>query len=71
MAMTFFVAGPVWTWIYAQRVSSRVFESTKLRVEKYPQLQPAWEIAMQDGVLTISEAKVMADSVGEDLGPEQ
>ena len=36
-------------------------------VEKNPQLQPAWAIAIQDDVLTMPEAKVIVEAAGEKI----
>jgi hypothetical protein len=71
MAMVFFVSWPAWKWIKVKPVSASVYERTKRAVERNPRLQPAWEIAMQDGVLTWEEAKVILEAAGEKAEPEQ
>ena len=71
VAMVFFISWPVWKWIKFKPVSARTYERTKLAVEKNPQLKPAWDIALQDGVLTQEEAKVILESAGEKAEPEQ
>ena len=40
-------------------------------VEKNPQLQPAWAIAMQDDVLTYPEAKIIIEAAGEKVEPQE
>jgi hypothetical protein len=70
VAMVFFVAWPVWKWIVFKPVSATVYARTKAAVEKNPRLQPAWDIALQDGVLTWPEAKVILESAGEKAEPE-
>jgi hypothetical protein len=45
--------------------SAATYERTKAAVEKNPRLQPAWDIALQDGVLTWDEAKVILEGAGE------
>jgi hypothetical protein len=45
-------------------------ERTKRAVEKNPQLQPDWEKAMEDGVLTRDEAKAILEKAGETVEPE-
>jgi hypothetical protein len=71
VAMVFFVSWPVWKWIKFKPVSASLYERTKAAVEKNPRLQPAWDIAMEDGVLTWYEAKVILESAGEKVEPEQ
>jgi hypothetical protein len=71
MAMMFFISWPVWKWLKFKPVSASMYERTKTAVDKNPRLQPAWDIAMQDGVLTWEEAKVILESAGEKAEPEQ
>lgn len=71
MAMLSFTAWPVWKWLTIKSVSAALQERTKLLVEKNPQLRPAWDKAMQDGVLTWPEAKDIVESAGETVEPEQ
>jgi hypothetical protein len=71
VAMVFFVSWPVWKWLKFKPVSAALYERTKAAVAKNPRLQPAWDIAMEDGVLTWSEAKVILESAGEKVEPEQ
>jgi hypothetical protein len=71
VAMVFFVSWPVWKWLKFKPVSPALYARTKAAVEKNPRLQPAWDIAMQDGVLTWSEAKVILESAGEKVEPEE
>ena len=70
VAIVAFSAWPVWKWLNTKAVNAALYERTKALVEKNPQLQPAWDKAMQDGVLTWSEAKVILDSAGEKAAPE-
>jgi hypothetical protein len=71
MAMMFFASWPAWKMIKFRPVSAPLYERTKAAVEKNPRLQPAWDIALQDGVLTWEEAKVILESAGEKAEPEQ
>ena len=70
VAMVFLLSWPAWKWIKFRPVSASMYERTKMAVEKNPRLQPAWDIAMQDGVLTWEEAKVILESAGEKAEPE-
>lgn len=65
VAMAFFAAWPFWKWVYMRPVRAALQERTKALVEKNPQLKPAWDVAMQDGVLTFPEAKVIVEAAGE------
>ncbi len=64
MAMAFFAGWPFWKWFNARAVSAALQARTKALVEKSPQLQLAWDIAMQDSVLTWPEAKIIVESTG-------
>ena len=65
MAMSIFVSWPAWKWLKLKPVGAPLYARTKAAVDKTPTLQPAWDIALQDGVLTVPEAKVILESVGE------
>src|SRR5262245_2731738 len=58
MVLVFFAAWPIWKWIENKPVSEALYQRTKAVVDKNPQLQPAWDIALQDDILTLREAKV-------------
>jgi hypothetical protein len=51
-------------------VSASLMDRTKGIVEKNPPLQPDWDRAMQDGVLTWPEANAILEKVGEKAEPE-
>jgi len=65
VAMVFFVSWPLWKAIKFKPVNAATYARTKAAVEKNPRLQPAWDIALQDDVLTWPEAKVILQSAGE------
>ena len=71
IAMVFFVSWPVWKAIKFKPVSAATYARTKAAVEKNPRLQPAWDIAIQDDVLTWPEAKVILESAGEKAEPDE
>jgi hypothetical protein len=71
LAMVFFMAWPVWQWLKFRPVSNATFERTRAAVERNPRLKPAWDIALQDGVLTWSEARVILESAGEKAEPDE
>ena len=56
MAMAFFAGWPFWTWLDAKAVAA-LRRRTETLVEKNPQLKPAWDVALHDGVLTWPEAE--------------
>jgi hypothetical protein len=70
MAMAFFAGWPFWKWLDKRAVSATLRARTESLVEKNPQLQPAWAIAMQDDVLSLPEAKVIVEAAGEKVDPE-
>jgi hypothetical protein len=71
MAMAFFAGWPFWKWLNAKAVNASLRERTQTLVEKNPQLETAWTIAMQDDVLTWPEAKVIVEAGGETIDPEE
>jgi hypothetical protein len=71
MAMAFFAGWPFWQWLNAKAVSATLRSRTESLVEKNPQLQPAWKIALQDDVLTWPEAKVLVEAAGEKVESEE
>ena len=62
---------PITTWLGIQAASSALQERTRLLVEKNQQLQADWDLAMQDKVLTWTEAKEIVEKSGEKLGPNE
>jgi hypothetical protein len=52
-------------------VNAATYARTKAAAEKNPRLQPAWDIALQDDVLTWPEAKVILESAGEKAEPDE
>ena len=71
MAMAFFAGWPFWTWLDAKAASATLRRRTETLVEKNPQLKPAWDVALHDGVLTWPEAKVIVEAGGEKVEPEE
>jgi hypothetical protein len=64
------VAWPMYKKYRITPVSPSLMERTKNAVEKNPQLQPDWDKAMEDGVLTWPEAKAILEKAGETAEPE-
>ena len=62
---------PIWKLIYIRPVDPALLARTKGLVEQNPALQVAWEKALQDKVLTRSEAKAIVKQAGEKLEPEE
>ena len=71
MAMAFFAAWPFWKWVYLRSAPPAVRTHAQSLVEKNPQLKPAWDVANQDGVITIPEAKVIIEAAGEKMDAEK
>jgi hypothetical protein len=69
VAVISFSAWPLWKWLHVKHASAALEARTRALVEKHPELKPAWDIAMQDGVLTTDEAKVIVEAAGEKLEP--
>ena len=71
MAMAFFAGWPFWKWLSVRAVDAGVRRRAEVLVEKNPQLQPAWAIAIQDDVLTLPEATVIVEAAGEKIEPQK
>jgi len=71
MAMSFFAGWPFFSWLNKRAASAAVRAQAQALVEKNPQLQPAWVIALQDDVLTVPEGRVIVEAAGEKLDAEQ
>jgi len=71
MAMVFFVSWPVWKAIKFKSVNAATYAWTKAAAEKNPRLQPAWDIALQGGVLTWPEAKDILERIGKKAEPDE
>ena len=65
MAMSFFAGWPFWKWIDQRAASAAIRARTQALAEKNSQLKPAWDIALEDDVLTFAEAKVIIEAAGE------
>jgi hypothetical protein len=70
VAIVSFSLWPLWEWLSRKSASAALQERTRALVEKHPDLKPAWNIAMQDGVLTWAEAKEILEAKGEKVDPE-
>jgi hypothetical protein len=64
------VAWPLYKKYRITPVSTSLMERTKKAVEKNRDLQPDWDKAMEDGVLTFPEAKAILEKAGETVEPE-
>jgi hypothetical protein len=67
VAMISFGAWPFWKALYFNIASAALQERTNQLVEKNSALQTAWDVALADGMLTQSEAKVIVERAGEKL----
>jgi hypothetical protein len=70
-AMAGFVSWPVYRYFTVRAASARLHERTKELADKNPSLKAAWEVAMLDDELTWPEAKVIVESAGEEIEPEE
>jgi hypothetical protein len=71
MAMSFFAGWPFWGWINKRAASDAMYARTQSLVEKSPQLRPAWDVALQDKVLTSPEARIIILAAGETAEPDE
>jgi hypothetical protein len=71
VAIVSFSAWPVWKSLHVRQANAALEARTRALVEKHPELRPAWNIAMQDGVLTYDEAKEIIEGAGEKMDSEK
>ena len=71
IAMVFFISWPLWKAIKFRSVKAATYARAKAAVEQNPNLQPAWDIALQDEVLTWPEAKIILESAGEKAAKDE
>jgi hypothetical protein len=64
------VAWPLYKKYSLRAVRAALLERTRQVVEKNPHLRPDWDKAMEDGVLTWSEANAILQKAGEKAEPE-
>lgn len=70
IAMLLFIAyWPISIWLWKSAVSEEIHARTKALVDKNPHLQPEWEKAVEDGVLTQSEVDAILAKAGEKPEP--
>lgn len=70
VAMVIFASGSFWFWLQNKAVSAAIQARAADIVRRHPELQTAWEKALEDQVLTQSEADEIAQAGGESLdGP--
>jgi len=68
---SFIMAWPLYKKFSVKPVGAALMERTRKAVEKNPRLQPDWDRAMEDGVLTWSEANAILEKAGEKTEPEE
>ncbi len=71
VAMAFFAGWPFWKWVNLRPVRASLRDQAQAVVEKNPQLKPAWDVAMEDKVLTLPEAKIIIEAGGETIEAEK
>jgi hypothetical protein len=70
LAMVGFIAAwPMYKMLTVRAVNAALMERTKKAVETHPELQPDWDRAMEDGVLTLPEASAILEKAGEKVEP--
>ena len=71
VAILSFMAFPLWKRLSVKQANAALEARVRALVEKHPELKPAWNIAMEDGVLTRDEAREIVEGAGEKLDPDQ
>jgi hypothetical protein len=71
LAMIIFGTWPFWKVLYLKTASPTLTERTKTLVEAQPQLKPMWDDAMEDELLTRTEAIEIVERGGEKVGEDE
>ncbi|MBX3415145.1 MAG: hypothetical protein KF708_20845 [Pirellulales bacterium] len=71
MAMASFISIPMWNWLTSRAASAKLQARTKTLVDRNPQLELAWKVAMLDDVLSYAEAKALVEAAGEQVDPNE
>ena len=71
LALLPFVGWPVYKKLTRKKASPALMERTRKAVEKHPELNPDYDKAMEDGVLSYDEAKEILEKAGETVGPDK
>lgn len=70
VAMVSFSLWPLWKWLSVKSANAVLVEKARAAVEKHPELKSTWDIFMEDGVLTWSEARAILEAAKEKVDPE-
>jgi hypothetical protein len=65
VAIVSFSILPLWQYLSVKTANAALQARVADLIKQHPELKPAWNIAMQDGVLTWSEAKEIVEGAGE------
>jgi hypothetical protein len=68
---SFLFSWPLYKKYRIRAASSALRARTEKVVEMNPQLRPDWDKAMEDGVLTWTEANEILEKVGQKADPEE
>jgi len=71
LAMIIFGTWPFWKVLYLRTANPPLVERTKALVEAQPQLKPMWDEAMDDEILTRTEAVEIVERASEKVGEEE
>jgi len=72
VALLAFAAMPIYSkYRYMRAVTHSLQHRAKALADNNPLLRPAWDKAMQDGVLSRAEARAILEAAGESVGPEE
>lgn len=65
IAIVAFASWPFYKWLFIAKANDALRARTQAIVESKPELKPLWDDAMDDDVLTVSEATVIVEKAGE------
>jgi hypothetical protein len=71
LALIPFVGWPLYNKFTLKKASPALIERTTKAVEKHPELKPDYDRAMEDGVLSYDEAKMILEKAGETVRPDE
>jgi hypothetical protein len=71
LALLPFLGWPLYKKLTFRKASPALIERTIKAVKKHPELNPDYDKAMEDGVLSYDEAKEILEKAGETVGPDK
>ena len=71
LALVPFLGWPIYKNLTLRKANAALIARTEKALQKHPELKPAYDKAMEDGVLSYDEAKEILEKAGETVGSDE